>query len=245
MTGDDLARAGGVFEDDALIARVNGALRGMWSRLDAVPRDDPFWSRTNHRTTWFKVHDHARACLDRDPSDAVARLALVGFAMRAGTFDGLDLLAEDAAARAGAVHDLIAVTEWVWLEVGVDPGPVLERALLTVGGPALRRLSASGTRAAAAGLAFLDGASFAEAIGRDRWQLLLHALVDPSFDERARECLREDASAVGDLMDAARWWATYRDTDVTGRLRELLVNAASGSATSGRTAGTGEPPSPR
>ncbi|WP_238011887.1 hypothetical protein KZZ52_13695 [Dactylosporangium sp. AC04546] len=100
-----LARAGGVFEDDALIDRVNRALRRMWSRLESLPRSDAFWSRTNHRTTWYKVENFAHRCVDRNPSDETARWALVGLSMHAGSFGGLQLLADEAATRDEAVYD--------------------------------------------------------------------------------------------------------------------------------------------
>jgi hypothetical protein len=97
--GGRLARAGGVFEDDALIDQVNRALQSMWSRLEWLPRSDAFWSHTNHRTTWYKVEDFAHRCVDRNPSDETARWALVGLSMHAGSFGGLQFLAEDAAAH--------------------------------------------------------------------------------------------------------------------------------------------------
>ncbi|GAA4251162.1 hypothetical protein GCM10022255_042670 [Dactylosporangium darangshiense] len=230
-----------MFEDDALIDQLNRALWSMWSRLERLPRSDVFWSHTNHRTTWCKVEDFARRCVDRNPSDETARWALVGLSMHAGSFGGLQLFAEDAAARDEAVHDLIAVAEWVWLEVGVDPGTCLEQALLRVGPPALRLLTQSVGRAAIAASGFLAGKSFAEAIGRRQWDLFVHALVVPTPEQRAssvvseallvageqrlaaaRECLNYDASAVVDLLDAAQWWAANRGTDVMCRLRELL-----------------------
>jgi hypothetical protein len=233
-----------VFEDDSLIDRVNRVLRSIWARLESLPGYDAFWSGANHRKTWFKVEDFAYRCVDRDPSDETARWALVGLSMRAGVFDGVQLLAEDAAARDETVYDLIAVAEWVWLEVGVDPGPDFERALLRAGSPVLRRLTHSGGdvgRAAIAASAFLAGKSFAEAIGRRQWELFVHALAVPTPEDRdmsvvseellvaelerlgvARECLNNDASAVADLMDAAQWSAVHRRTNVTYRLRELL-----------------------
>ncbi|GIH05286.1 hypothetical protein Rhe02_33530 [Rhizocola hellebori] len=239
-----MARAGGVFEDDALVDRVNLALQNMWSRLDSLPRSDEFWSGTNNRTTWYKVDEFAQRCVVRDSSDETARWAAVGFWMHAGSFGGLQLLAEDAAVRDDAVYDLIAVAEWVWLEVGVDPGPHLERALARVGSSVLQRLTQSGGRvgrAAVAASVFLAGESFTEAIGRQHWNMFLHALAVPMPHDRdpsvvrealaaaeeqwlatAQQCLSNDASSVVDLMDAAQWWAVHRDYDVVGRLRELL-----------------------
>jgi hypothetical protein len=237
-----LERAGGVFEDDALIDRVNRALQSMWSRLESLPRNDEFWDGTNQRVTRSKVEDFARRCVSQNPSDDTARWALVGFCMQAGSFSGLHVLAENAATRDGALFDLIAVAEWVWLEVGVDPGPDLERAVRRAGPALLDRLTQpSGGRAAAAVSAFLGGKSFAEAIGRRRWEMFVHALAVPHRDSSdpsvvsealivdgehrlaaARERLHNDASAVVDLVDAAYWWWVHRDTDVTDRLRALL-----------------------
>ncbi|MEV0809740.1 hypothetical protein [Micromonospora sp. NPDC050200] len=240
-----LERAGGVFEDDALIDQVNRALRSMWSRLESLSRSDEFWSGTNHHATRYKVEDFAGRCVSRNPSDETARWALVGLSMQAGSFSGLHLLAEEAPTRDGAVFDLIAVAEWVWLEVGLDPGADLERALLRADPAVLKRLAEPPGgrvgRAAAAALAFLGGWSFAEAIGRRRWEMFVHALVVSGRSSSdlavvsealivagehtlaaAREWLANDASAVVDLVDAAHWWSVYRDADVTDRLRELL-----------------------
>jgi hypothetical protein len=230
-----------VFEDDALIAKVNGALRGMWSRLESLSRDDELWAGANQRATRYKLEEFVARCVSRNPSDETARWASVGLSMQAGSFSGLHVLAEEAATREEAVSDLMAVAEWVWLQVGIDPGPDLEQALRRVGLPLLRRLAQTSGGPAAAGIAFLDGKSFAEAIGRRRWEMFLHALlieepdgnrpavVDETLiadDERVlaagRRCLCEDASAVVDLVDAARWWLVHRDVDVTQRLRDLL-----------------------
>jgi hypothetical protein len=242
----DLKRAGGVFEDDALIDRVNRSLQSTWSSLESLPRNDEFWAGTNQRATRYKVEDFARRCVSRNPSDETARWALVGLSMQAGSFSGLHVLAEQAAMRDGAVFDLIAVAEWVWLEVGLDPGPDLEQALRRAGPALLKRLAQpSGGRAAAAVSAFLGGKSFAEAIGRRRWEMFVHALAVPRRDSSdpsvvsealivggehtlaaARQRLHTDASAVVDLVDAAYWWWMHRDTDMTDRLRALLEAAS-------------------
>ncbi|WP_436531718.1 hypothetical protein [Actinoplanes sp. HUAS TT8] len=34
--------------------------------------------------------------------------------------------------------------------------------------------------------------------------------------------MNDDVEGIDDLIDAARWWARYRDTDVTYWLRETL-----------------------
>ena len=71
-------------------------------------------------------------------------------------------------------------------------------------------------------MAFLAGRPFAEAIGRQRWELFQDALVGDGGIDAARACLAGDPAAADELREAARWWAEYRDTDVGDRLRELL-----------------------
>lgn len=207
-----VSRAGGVLEDDALINRVNSALDTMWGRLDALPQTDPFWARTNMRVTRHKVDDHARQCLDRDPHDTIARWALIGFDMDAGLPGCLRLIA--GAPEGRSVRDLFAVAEWLWLEVGVDPGASVERALRgwdDAGGDMV--------------VAFREGRSFPDAIGRQQWSLFQDALGESGDLTVARQRLRDDPSSVADLRDAARWWAEYRDTDVSARLAVLLDGA--------------------
>jgi hypothetical protein len=210
-----ITRAGGVLEDDALIDRVNTALDDMWRRLDALPRTDPFWARTNMRVTSYKVSGYAAQCLGRDRHDTTARWALIGFDMDAGSPGCLRLIAGAPDGR--SVQDLFAVAEWLWLEIGVDPGASVEQALSgwdDAGGEMVAALRA--------------GRSFPAAIGRQQWSLFQDALCGPGDLTEARLRLRDDPSAVTDLRDAARWWADHRDTDVSGRLAVLLDDAEPG-----------------
>jgi hypothetical protein len=211
-----IERAGGVFEDDALIDRVTTAVHAMWERLEVLPREDPFWTGTNMRTTRSKVDDYAGQCLRRDPADATARWTLIGYAMDAGRYHGLDLIATDPA---GSAYDLIAVAEWVWLEVGVAACPHFERALRRMNPPP------RDDRAGRVIARFRAGRTFSDAIGRRRWSVLQNALIDSADDPEALDLLRAGPPAAGELREAARWWATYRDTDVSARLRELLAAA--------------------
>jgi hypothetical protein len=215
--------AGGVFEDDALIDRVNTAVRAMWNRLEALPRDDAFWARTNLRTTRSKVYDYARQCLERDQTDSTARWTLIGYEMESGRFGALDLIASDPA---GSPYDLIAVAEWVWLETGLPACPHIERALRHMNPPP------ADDRAGKAIARFRTGRSFSDSIGRYRWSVLQVALISSADDAETRDLLRTDPSAADDLHDAARWWAGYRDTDVSARLDELRAAAARQSSSS-------------
>lgn len=139
MTPGELARAGGVFEDDRLIAKANRAQRDMWDRLEALPRTDGFWAGTNMRTTWFKVNEYATARLRDDPRDATARWALIAWGMDACVYSVLALIPPDEGDE--VVLDLIGVAEWIWLEIGVEPVHELDDALHAIGRPALHRLA--------------------------------------------------------------------------------------------------------
>ncbi|GIE28358.1 hypothetical protein Ait01nite_014030 [Actinoplanes italicus] len=189
----------------------------MWDRLDALPRDDAVWALAKLRTTRSKVYEYARQCLDRDPADATARWTLIGSEMEAGRFGALDLIASDPA---GSPYDLIAVAEWVWLEMGLPACPHVERALRHMNPPP------ADDRAGKAIARFRTGRSFSDSIGRYRWSVLQNALISSADGTEARELLQADPSAVDDLRDAARWWARYRDTDVSARLDELRAGAS-------------------
>ncbi|BCJ48297.1 hypothetical protein GCM10010168_26570 [Actinoplanes ianthinogenes] len=218
----DLERAGGVFESDGFVDRANRSMITLFDRLDALPRSDAFWARTNYRATWYKLGEFARQCLARDPGDDVARWTLIAMSMQTGMYGGLALLAEQPSPSPEVVSDLLALSEHVWMEVGVPPGAELEKALLKVG-PEL--LAQATEPAASAARAFLAGQPFAKALGRDRWEAFVDALAEDrreSAVERAREYLHSDDKAVDDLLAAARWWVEFRDTDARERLQQLL-----------------------
>ncbi|GAA4607158.1 hypothetical protein BJY16_006185 [Actinoplanes octamycinicus] len=217
-----LERAGGVFETDAFIDRANLSMITLFERLDALPRTDDFWTGTNHRATWYKLSDFGRRCLARDPADDVARWALVAMSMQTGLYGGLALLASQPSPPPEVVSDLLALSEHVWLEVGIPPAAELTSALRALDPEVLRRAPEP---AGSAAHAFLAGQPFARALGRERWEAFVLALAEERLTgaaEQARSYLDADEQAVADLLDAARWWQDFRDTDVRERLRELL-----------------------
>jgi hypothetical protein len=75
--------------DDPIVAGQAGwpeyYLRRGLELLDAVPRDDPFWEKTNKKATVYKAADWFRRALEANPGDAEARWILAAIAMNACT----------------------------------------------------------------------------------------------------------------------------------------------------------------
>src|SRR5262245_57664333 len=55
--------------DGDFIDRIFHAVVAGLYRLDALPRDHPFWENTNRRPTFGKLAEFAEAILRYDPSD--------------------------------------------------------------------------------------------------------------------------------------------------------------------------------
>ncbi len=62
------ASAGGA----AFVARLVDTLHEALRRLNAIPRDDPFWSSRNKRPTLYKLRDLNAQILKKEPGDALA-----------------------------------------------------------------------------------------------------------------------------------------------------------------------------
>jgi hypothetical protein len=65
-----------------------GALFQTLTRLNGMPRSDPFWHNTNNRPTWFKIPDFCRRVLLADPRDELALWALGALDVVAGDHFG-------------------------------------------------------------------------------------------------------------------------------------------------------------
>src|SRR5215212_8070613 len=55
--------------DQGFAGRLREAIFVGFSRLDALPRDDPFWENTNRRPTRSKIRDLAGYVLKRGPKE--------------------------------------------------------------------------------------------------------------------------------------------------------------------------------
>jgi hypothetical protein len=66
--------------DPGLAERAGYYLRRGLKLLDAIPRDHPFWDKTNNRATTFKASDWFGQALEANPDDTEARwiLAAIG-----------------------------------------------------------------------------------------------------------------------------------------------------------------------
>jgi len=67
--------------DPVLVERFAYYFRRGIELLDAVPRDDPFWQKTNMKATTFKASIWFRQVLDADPGDAEARWILTALSV--------------------------------------------------------------------------------------------------------------------------------------------------------------------
>lgn len=56
----------------AFFAKVLDTLHAALVRLNAVPRDDPFWATKNRRPTLYKLRDYNAHVLQKNPDDALA-----------------------------------------------------------------------------------------------------------------------------------------------------------------------------
>src|SRR5271166_5537485 len=67
--------------DLEFILRLRRGVLDGFQRLDALPRDDPFWDRTNHRPTLGKAFEFSRKLHAVDPGDVRALWTLAGVSL--------------------------------------------------------------------------------------------------------------------------------------------------------------------
>jgi hypothetical protein len=65
--------------DAGLVERAEYYSRRGVELLDAVPRDDPFWEKTNRKATVYKADLWFHQVLEANPEDAEARWILAAF----------------------------------------------------------------------------------------------------------------------------------------------------------------------
>jgi hypothetical protein len=123
--------------------RLTEPLRTVWTDLNALPRSDAVWSQQpNHHASIYKVATYARQRVAHDPSDRLARRALVAVALQHGSNDaGLPHLTVDVAEDVAAVGDAVIVARWIWLETGSDTTPYLRQTLAAADQAALQALA--------------------------------------------------------------------------------------------------------
>jgi hypothetical protein len=115
--------------DPGLAERAEYYIRRGLKLLDAVPRDHPFWAKTNNRATEWKAGLWFRQVLEANPDDAEARWILAAFGLkRCGT--GLEaLLAPLVLDDPSNLRWLVGATVWVWYLSGADYTAALRHEL--------------------------------------------------------------------------------------------------------------------
>ncbi|WP_189925451.1 hypothetical protein [Kitasatospora xanthocidica] len=163
---DQLRQSGSETGHVEFAERMVRALTDDLAALDALPRDDGFWRGwANDRATIGKLRDYATGRLDRDPSDRVARWALVALALGGGANDGgLSLLGPEIGADPTVVADAVVIADWVVRQIGLDATPELREACGHADRRTLEALARTdGGQAASIALRVLDGNPFAGA----------------------------------------------------------------------------------
>src|SRR5687767_7728034 len=76
IEGTELAEAD--LNGDGLFSRASRAILDGLYRLDALPREDPFWQNTNNRATIHKLGEFCRLLLKQNPANTRAIWTLIG-----------------------------------------------------------------------------------------------------------------------------------------------------------------------
>jgi hypothetical protein len=116
-------------------------LRRGLELLDAIPRDHPFWDKTNNRATTGKASLWFGQVLEANPDDAEARWILAAIGLKHCS-PGLEaLLAPLVLDDPSKLRWLVGVTEWVFDSSGADFTAALRRELTMLNDdPAVRSL---------------------------------------------------------------------------------------------------------
>jgi hypothetical protein len=127
--------------DSVLFERAEDYFRRGLELLDALPRDDPFWDKTNNKATVFKASIWFRQVLEANPSDAEARSMLAALTMASDTGAAIKLAAPLVAENPSALRWMVDVTVWVWEQAGADYTELLRDELSVLqNDPAVRSL---------------------------------------------------------------------------------------------------------
>jgi hypothetical protein len=205
--------------EQGFAGRLREAILGGLSRLDALPRDDPFWDGTNRRPTLQKVRDLASRVLERGPVEEWACWAWAAT-------DLLWCCNDFGLAGWRGLHELglldaacpVLAAFHVWGQSGYDPSPYLAAFLhgagLCVGARnALEPIEASQDEGVA---------GWARAVARD-----CPVAVDPRWlawdggqaEKLARAVQREGAWHHLPVLADALEEAGCDDEDILGHLR--------------------------
>ncbi len=157
--------------DPGLVERAEYYARRGLELLDAVPRDDPFWEKTNKKATVYKAGPWFRQVLEANPEDAEARWILAAFGL-IGCGTRLEaLLAPLVLEDPSNLRWLVGATVWVQCASGADYTAALRHELTMLNNnPAVRSLMEAHAgndelgRAVQVARSVLEGSSIFEAV---------------------------------------------------------------------------------
>jgi hypothetical protein len=127
--------------DPLLLQRFADYFRRGLELLDAVPRDDPFWDKTNNKATAFKAVIWFGQVLEANPGDTEARWILAAYALAHCQDRVITHLAALVPGHPYMLRWLVDVTVWILGVSGADYSAILRHELSTLhNDPAVRTL---------------------------------------------------------------------------------------------------------
>ena len=127
--------------DPVLVERFAYYFRRGIELLDAVPRDDPFWQKTNMKATTFKAIGWFHQVLDADPGDTEARWILTALVLATSWGAPIQYLAPLVPEDPYILRWLVDLTVWNSQQSGDDYSAVLREELYQLkNDPAVRSL---------------------------------------------------------------------------------------------------------
>jgi len=127
--------------DPVLLQRFAYYFRRGLELLDAVPRDNPFWDKTNNKATEYKMILWFSQVLEANPGDTEARWILAAYALAHCQDRVITHLAALVPEHPYMLRWLVDVTVWILDVSGADYSAILRHELSTPhNDPAVRSL---------------------------------------------------------------------------------------------------------
>jgi hypothetical protein len=109
--------------DPGLAERVEYYIRRALELLDGVPRDDPFWAKTNKKATVYKADQWFRQVLEANPGDTETRCIQAAIALAHCSERVIRFMAPLVAEYPPNLRRLVNATVWIWAASGADSPP--------------------------------------------------------------------------------------------------------------------------
>ena len=128
-------------DDPGLAERAEYYIRRGLKLLDVIPRDHPFWDKTNNKATEYKASLWFRQVLEANPDDAETRWIVAALKLKRCGTQLEALLAPLVPDDPSNLRWLVGATVWVWYSSGADYTAALRHELTMLNNdPAVRSL---------------------------------------------------------------------------------------------------------